>query len=236
MTEKIDTSAEAVAAMLEGLTPGPWSTDTITGSDPNGDEWETDIEVYSASGKFIHGHDIGYSDETDAEIKYNASFIAAARELVPVIAAERDALRAENERLTEKLAKAEASALEQVAGAYLAAEQMVSGRANQYDREHGIYDHTTGVTEYPGNGCEWMEEWLDIAECVHTLTPADAIAALEARDARVRAEIASLIDAEIETSQSIMPIGAATFLALNEIKRKIDTLHTDESRKAGGDA
>lgn len=62
-------------------TPGPWFADVVSGDDPNGDDWETDIEVVSGNLKFIHGHDLGYSDGTDVEIKANAHLIAAAPDL-----------------------------------------------------------------------------------------------------------------------------------------------------------
>lgn len=42
-------------------------------------------------------------------------------------------------------------------------------RASEYDREFGSYDGSTGVTEYPGNGCEWMEEWETITAEIRAL-------------------------------------------------------------------
>ena len=62
-------------------TPGPWVTEILTGCDPNGDEWETDIEVSSTCGKHIHGYDLGYNEDVDLEIKANAHLIAAAPDL-----------------------------------------------------------------------------------------------------------------------------------------------------------
>lgn len=56
--------------------PGDWTLEILTSSDPNGDEWETDVEVLSASGTHIHSHDLGYSDETDARIKADTRRIA----------------------------------------------------------------------------------------------------------------------------------------------------------------
>ncbi|MBS7812267.1 hypothetical protein [Roseococcus pinisoli] len=49
--------------------------------------------------------------------------------------------------------------------------RIVEARAAAYDNEHGIYDHSTGVTEYPGNGDEWMEEWGSIAGTIRARTP-----------------------------------------------------------------
>ncbi|KEP68793.1 hypothetical protein DL1_08580 [Thioclava dalianensis] len=42
--------------------------------------------------------------------------------------------------------------------------KIIDKRADDYHREHGSCDPTTGVTEYPGNGDEWMEEWEELAE------------------------------------------------------------------------
>jgi len=43
---------------------------------------------------------------------------------------------------------------------------LVEQRAADYDAEHGIYDYSTGVTEYPGTGDESMEEWESIAAAI----------------------------------------------------------------------
>lgn len=51
-------------------------------------------------------------------------------------------------------------------------------RAANYHAEHGMYDPTTGVTEYPGNGDEWMEEWAEIAEQLRAV-PLPAICAAD---------------------------------------------------------
>ena len=96
---QIDTSTETIKALLKDVTEGPWEVDVLTADGPNGDEWDTDIEVSSGTGRHIYGYDLGYCDDVDAEIKANARFIAASRELVPALLAERDALKAENERL-----------------------------------------------------------------------------------------------------------------------------------------
>lgn len=87
------------------------------------------------------------------------------------------ALRVENERLAAELAKAEALSREQVAGAYLAAEERLA-------MEQGAL-----ITRR-------------VISAINSLTPADATAALEARDARIRAderatntEVTALVDA-----------------------------------------
>lgn len=49
--------------------------------------------------------------------------------------------------------------------------RVVDRRAEEYDREFGSYDYSTGVTEYPGTGSESMEEWESIAAAIRA-TPA----------------------------------------------------------------
>lgn len=44
--------------------------------------------------------------------------------------------------------------------------KVIETRAEEYDHEHGAYDPSTGVTEYPGNGDEWMEEWENCAAAI----------------------------------------------------------------------
>ena len=74
----VDTSTEAVTKLLDGVTSGPWSVD----------EGESYCDVVT---------DCGVSGEGFVICEYayqNASFIAAARDMVPALLAERDALRA----------------------------------------------------------------------------------------------------------------------------------------------
>jgi hypothetical protein len=49
------------------------------------------------------------------------------------------------------------------------AAKFVDKRAQTYHDEHGIYDYSTDVTEYPGTGSESMEEWEEIAEAIRAL-------------------------------------------------------------------
>ena len=44
------------------------------------------------------------------------------------------------------------------------AAQIVSKRRDQYVQEHGSYDPSTGVTEFPGYGEELVLEWDEIEE------------------------------------------------------------------------
>ena len=101
-----DDLAERAGEVLEGVTPGPWSSEMLMQDDPNGDEWPTDIEVASQSGRHIHGHDLGYNPDVDLEIIANARFIATARELVPALIAQNAALRAERDRFEAALGRA----------------------------------------------------------------------------------------------------------------------------------
>ena len=78
---QIDTSKEAVAALLDGVTEGPWHY----GNDPEGSH---KFSVHTADYFFV-----ALADNCAAE-EANARFIAAARSLVPSLAAERDALAA----------------------------------------------------------------------------------------------------------------------------------------------
>ena len=89
MTE-IDTSTAAVAALMDGVTPGPW----VVYGEP-----EVGIEdgLFSGEiGKFGFG-------PLEPLRGFDLSFVAASRELVPALAAENAALREDNERLRAAL-------------------------------------------------------------------------------------------------------------------------------------
>jgi hypothetical protein len=70
-----DTTTQTIAAMLDGVTPGPWAVE---------DEWDVAGPDY---GVFRGAPDIKH----DAESAANARFTAWARDAVPALAAERDA-------------------------------------------------------------------------------------------------------------------------------------------------
>jgi len=77
-----DTSKDAIAALMAGVTPGPWAY--VETESPDGQE-------FMGCGVLIGGHErIWFEDEPEDDIPL-ARFIAAARELVPALAAERDA-------------------------------------------------------------------------------------------------------------------------------------------------
>ncbi|WP_439640588.1 hypothetical protein [Nevskia sp.] len=50
-----------------------------------------------------------------------------------------------------------------------AAANWVKKRGDDYDREHGMTDPTTGCREYPGNGDEYMHELLLIEEGIRAI-------------------------------------------------------------------
>ena len=95
---KIDTGREAIAALLDGVTEGPWLT-------RKGD-FDEGFEVFPTRpsepkprvGSWV---EVAAVPETgrEGEAKANSDFIAFARELVPALAAERDAAVARAEDL-----------------------------------------------------------------------------------------------------------------------------------------
>ncbi|UZJ58582.1 hypothetical protein OKW98_18570 [Pseudomonas sp. KU26590] len=52
-----------------------------------------------------------------------------------------------------------------------AAAKLIDNRIAEYVSEHGIYDHDTGTTEFPGNGDEMVEEWDGLASSIRGIKP-----------------------------------------------------------------
>jgi hypothetical protein len=52
--------------------------------------------------------------------------------------------------------------------------KLIDKKVDSYCREHGSYDHTTGVTEYPGDGAEWVCEMEELAEEIRALQTGSA--------------------------------------------------------------
>jgi len=50
-----------------------------------------------------------------------------------------------------------------------AAAAVLNTKAREYHSEFGSRDPETGVTEYPGNGDEWMQDWEETAEAIRAL-------------------------------------------------------------------
>jgi hypothetical protein len=51
------------------------------------------------------------------------------------------------------------------------AAEVLRKKARDYHQEHGLYDSSTGVTEYPGDGDAWMEDWEETADAIMALIP-----------------------------------------------------------------
>ena len=94
----VDTSTAAVTKLLDGVTPGPWGAEY---EDYGEEIWfgGEGCGTWTVGPCFIGGggHDTDLARIMDAD----ARFIAAARDLVPALLAERDALRRENENLRQ---------------------------------------------------------------------------------------------------------------------------------------
>ena len=94
MTE-IDTSPDRIAAIMDGVTDAPWRFEPDEGAClPRVESVEKLVCTVGNAESWLDALD---------EWTANARFIAAARDLVPALAAERDALRAEVDRLRDAL-------------------------------------------------------------------------------------------------------------------------------------
>jgi len=127
MTDQIDTSPEAVERLLDGVTPGPWKYR------PNRfDDWGVvkSDDFHLCQVRDLLRYTMEHLNEARAANydpwESNARFIAAARQLVPALSAERDRLTAEN------------AALREVLTCY--ADQFCEGFCNDLP-ERGTYDH-----------------------------------------------------------------------------------------------
>lgn len=86
-----DTSTKAVTAFLEGVTPGPW----VTVEESEGHGWGVSWRIVQ-SGNWLN-------DIAEMVNEQDARFIAAARELVPALLAERDRIAAQVVQLQREL-------------------------------------------------------------------------------------------------------------------------------------
>lgn len=102
-----DTSREAVERLLQDVTPGPWreskSYRGLVSDSPSGYDDAESVHAYG-------GHMICESVQD-----HNRAFIAAARELVPALLKEREALTAERDALKAAQIDAIRAALEAAA-------------------------------------------------------------------------------------------------------------------------
>lgn len=87
---KIDTSREAIEKILEGVTPGPWDWSSRGFVGPVSTE---DDQSFGMIGDVV-----AKCNFSGGAMEYNANFIAAARELVPALLAEREAAEVERDR------------------------------------------------------------------------------------------------------------------------------------------
>ena len=176
MTHPIDTTPEAIAALLDGVTPGPWHVA------PDG---------YRVTDKLVtfDGQGARHGDTPNivifAETKPNAHFIAAARDLVP-------ALAADIARLTAALSEAQFERDNNRAKLEVAKSERDTARAETAMAFELAEDAAFGATQPDGFAPE--EEWLaeeqreNCCDAIRAITPADASAALAARDAAMRNE------------------------------------------------
>lgn len=90
---QIDTRTEAVTKLLDGVTPGPWYAESGHVQQNGQLYWQvTDKNDAIMQNQFCW---------CQGDHAANAHFIAAARDLVPALLADRDALRRENENLRQ---------------------------------------------------------------------------------------------------------------------------------------
>jgi hypothetical protein len=105
------------------------------------------------------------------------------------------------------------NALEEVA-------KLIDKKVESYDREHGSYDHTTGVTEYPGDGAEWVEEMTSLADEIRAIKSAGAAAKSEqSPDCRSdRDAWKALVGKAVDVlRRHLPPDGISSDAALNEL-------------------
>lgn len=103
----IDTSAAATAALLDGVTEGPWTIPEKYISEVERADGKTISSCWyeSCIGTTINLHDV--ADCSLEESAANARFIAAARQLVPALAAENAALTDRAEQAEARIAELE---------------------------------------------------------------------------------------------------------------------------------
>lgn len=127
----IDTTPEAIAALLDGVTPGPWrvehETTLIWGHCDQDDTTDRGMGYpvsecrISPVSSWARGPDAGAGEA-------NARFIAAARELVPALAAEIARLTADRDALSVELHEARMQAISDGAQFQMAMEDLAAER------------------------------------------------------------------------------------------------------------
>lgn len=190
-----NTSKEAVERLMDGVTPGPWSAhrdemhfDTL--SDVHGGATR-DCSGISRQIMVSVG---GFSELKEQEA--NTRFIAAAREMVPALAAERDAHATRADAAEAEVARltAELTALRAGQDALVAA--TVEAAADTFARHRSIR---------MSNWAYHMSWRHDVYNSIRNLTPAAATAAM---DAKLRAERNKVLrEAVAWCDQFIIPVG-----------------------------
>lgn len=104
---KIDTSTEAVEALLDGVTDGPWAAEHIKYNSGYRTTIYPEMDPLNAIA-IAHWHSVKTETGEKTDRQENARFIAASRELVPALLAERDALQAKLAKAVGAMAKAHA--------------------------------------------------------------------------------------------------------------------------------
>lgn len=173
MTHPIDTSPEAIAALLDGVTPGPWKAESGHTQQNGQLYWQVHDE-----------HDAIMQNQfcwAQGDHAANARFIAAARDLVPALAAEIARLTAANISLT--MALAETEALEEQHGEVI--KRVMAERDEARAQVAMAYEAAASHYE---NGFPAWDTFSQFTRECRALTPADASAALAARDAAMRNE------------------------------------------------
>lgn len=130
------------------------------------------------------------------------------------------ALLAERDQLRDLSAAREAAAW--IAGRD-AAVKLNDQQIQDYVSEHGMYDGSTGITEFPGDGEEWVGDREELSDALRAIPiPADPAAALDRLIAeRVR-------EARAYAREAIVH-------AINDLCAHLETYHDseEESREAG---
>jgi hypothetical protein len=135
-----DTSTEAVERLLDGVTPGPW-------------EWQTDTVIaLDSRGYVIASTELCVHDEP--EILANARLIAAARDLVPALLAERDAAIARAERADLPLTDAQLMADPRVKALVDVLEWALRYQPKDDSCESWVSDARLALAAFPAQGGE----------------------------------------------------------------------------------
>jgi len=102
-----------------------------------------------------------------------------------------------------------------------AAAKVLDRKASGYHDAHGSYDPSTGATEYPGDGAEWMQDWEETADDIRSLKPPAEISGgdLAAERAFSRQVQAHLIEERDREAAKARALALALALAL-----EVDTI------------